>query len=154
MADKTRYNFITDIMVPYGDIASAVFVDLFDFGEKYMFRGFSTYSELDQDVILRFDNAGINSDFDTWDDTITYKPGFFVKGSDYNAYQSIQGGNLNHDPVSEPTWWKPFSQEMIIPPRWEVSPGEKFLHNGVLQIKHASVAPISGFLKIISWRAE
>jgi hypothetical protein len=151
--DVTRRNFINDITVPFGDITSGAFVDLFDFGDKYLYRGIMITSTLDKPVTLRFDNPGVNSDFPAWDSSVIYKRGIYVKASTGDAYQSLQSVNLNKNPVSEPTWWAPFSQELTIPAAWEVAP-DKFGYNGVLLIKHDGSPPTTGFLKIVSWRAE
>ena len=46
------------------------------------------------------------------------------------------------------------SDELNVPPNWEISPEVDFWHDGVIEIKHAGSAPTEGFLKMISWRAE
>lgn len=46
------------------------------------------------------------------------------------------------------------SDELNIPPNWEISPEIEFWYDGIIQIKHDGDAPTEGFLKMISWRAE
>lgn len=41
----------------------------------------------------------------TWSASITYDLRNHVVGSDGSVYRSIQDGNLNKNPVSQPTWW-------------------------------------------------
>lgn len=43
-----------------------------------------------------------------WDATNTYPQGVGTVGSDGNPYYSLQSANLNHDPISSPTWWQLF----------------------------------------------
>lgn len=41
----------------------------------------------------------------TWSAVITYDTRMHAVGSDGQVYRSIQDGNLNKNPVSQPTWW-------------------------------------------------
>lgn len=41
----------------------------------------------------------------TWSAVITYDTRNHALGSDGNVYRSIQDGNLNKNPVSQPAWW-------------------------------------------------
>ena len=51
--------------------------------------------------------AGGSFSFNDWDNSKTYGVGgsAIVKGSDGEYYVSIQGSNLNKDPISQPTYW-------------------------------------------------
>lgn len=44
-----------------------------------------------------------------WDSAHTYAKGAIVLASDDKTYQSLQAGNLNHDPVAGDPWWKEFA---------------------------------------------
>jgi len=41
----------------------------------------------------------------TWSSAVTYDLRMHAVGSDGQVYRSIQNGNLNKNPVSQPTWW-------------------------------------------------
>ena len=46
------------------------------------------------------------------------------------------------------------SDELNVPPNWEISPNIEFWHDGPIELKHNGDAPTEGFIKIVSWRAE
>lgn len=54
---------------------------------------------------LYFGNVVAQEYVMAWDATITYDLRNHVVGSDGSVYRSIQDGNLNKNPVSQPTWW-------------------------------------------------
>ena len=54
------------------------------------------------------------NDWPDWDVANTYKKGAVVIASDDKTYQSLQSANVNHDPVSSPTWWKEFRPVDVI----------------------------------------
>jgi hypothetical protein len=41
-----------------------------------------------------------------WDSANTYPQGVGTIGSDGKPYYSLQAANINHDPISSPTWWQ------------------------------------------------
>ena len=50
-------------------------------------------------------NVSLSIDFQAYDSTVTYGYGDYVK-SGSSAYKSLVGNNLNHTPVSSPTYWE------------------------------------------------
>ena len=47
--------------------------------------------------------------FPLWDGAHTYGKAFLVIASDEKLYQSLQGANLNNNPVSTTGWWREFT---------------------------------------------
>lgn len=43
--------------------------------------------------------------------------------------------------------------ELNVPAGWQI-PLPNFWHDGIIEIKHNGSAPTTGFLKLVSWRAE
>ena len=121
-----------------------------------MFRAFMVYSSLNQPVILKFNNDGSSGNWNLWAATETYQRASIVQDSSGDAYQSLINVNLNNEPSSSPTEWKPFSVELDIlglTEGWK-DWRDNFRHNDIIQIKHAGAAPTAGFINIVSWRAE
>ena len=47
-----------------------------------------------------------------WDAGVTYALGRVVR-SDSKTWESLQNGNLNHDPAASPAWWKEIQQTVL-----------------------------------------
>lgn len=155
MADKTLFNYFTDITVVFGAVSGS-YTPVIDLGVKRMFRAFMLYSSFDQPVSLKFSNDGAAGEWDDWSSSVSYAPGAVVKASTGDAYQSLQNANIGNDPISSPSWWKAFSVELTIPaaPNGWRQIHDNFRHNSVIQLKHGGTPPTAGYIKIVSWRAE
>lgn len=98
-----------------GDFAWAQ--DMWSFLEILMSAGSVTHSSSPDDAVAsqRYDAlVKIARDvWPIWDATHEYSAGVITVGSDDSPYYSLQASNTNHDPVSNPAWWRDFSFETL-----------------------------------------